>query len=81
MAVLVHAVALAAVSLVPLWFGEGLLYGIGAGTGGGYFVWTSVKLYRAPSKENAMKNFFASLVQLGLLIAGALLSSAVRHWL
>jgi hypothetical protein len=39
-----------------------------------------VKLYRAPSKENAMANFFASLVQLALLIAGALLASAVRHW-
>jgi hypothetical protein len=40
-----------------------------------------VKLYRVPSKENAMANFFASLVQLALLIAGALLASAVRHWL
>jgi heme O synthase-like polyprenyltransferase len=37
--------------------------------------------YRDPSKENAMANFFASLVQLALLIAGALLASAVRHWL
>ena len=72
LAILVHAVALAVVSLVPLWFGEGLLYGLGAGSGGGYFVWKSVKLYRDPSKENAMANFFASLVQLGLLIAGAL---------
>jgi protoheme IX farnesyltransferase len=80
LAILVHSVALVAVSLVPLWFGEGPLYGLGAGIGGGYFVWKSVKLYRAPSKENAMANFFASLVQLALLIAGALLASAVRHW-
>lgn len=80
-AILAHSVALAAVSLVPLWFGEGVLYGLGAGIGGGYFVWKSVVLYRQPSKENAMANFFASLMQLALLIAGALLSSAVRHWL
>ena len=80
LAILAHSVTLAVVSLVPLWFGEGLLYGLGAGIGGGYFVWKSVKLYRVPSKENAMANFFASLVQLGLLIAGALLASAVRHW-
>ena len=80
-AILAHSVALAVVSLVPLWFGEGVLYGLGAGIGGGYFVWKSVVLYRAPSKENAMANFFASLLQLALLIAGALLSSAVRHWL
>jgi protoheme IX farnesyltransferase len=79
-AILAHSVALAVVSLVPLWFGEGVLYGLGAGLGGGYFVWKSVVLYRAPSKENAMANFFASLMQLALLIAGALLSSAVRHW-
>ena len=81
LAILAHSVALAVVALVPLWFGEGLLYGLGAGIGGGYFVWKSVKLYRAPSKENAMANFFASLVQLALLIAGALLASAVRHWI
>lgn len=79
-AILLHSVALVIVSLVPLWFGAGPLYGLGAGIGGGYFVWKSVKLYRAPSKENAMANFFASLVQLALLIAGALLASAVRHW-
>lgn len=79
-AILVHSVALVAVSLVPLWFGAGPLYGLGAALGGSYFVWKSVKLYRAPSKENAMANFFASLVQLALLIAGALLASAVRHW-
>ena len=60
--------------------GSGTGSGLGAGIGGGYFVWKSVKLYRVPSKENAMANFFASLVQLGLLIAGALLASAVRYW-
>jgi hypothetical protein len=31
-------------------------------------------LHRDPSKANAMANFFASLLQLALLIAGALLS-------
>ncbi|HLX15274.1 MAG TPA: heme o synthase [Bradyrhizobium sp.] len=80
LAILIHSIALVTVSLVPLWFGAGPLYGLGAGIGGGYFVWKSVKLYSAPSKENAMANFFASLVQLALLIAGALLAGAVRHW-
>jgi protoheme IX farnesyltransferase len=77
MAILAHAIALATISLVPLWFGEGPLYGFGAGLGGGYFVWKSLKLYREPSKKNAMANFFASLVQLALLVTGALLASAV----
>ena len=30
MAILAHSVALALISMVPLWFGQGLLYGIGA---------------------------------------------------
>jgi protoheme IX farnesyltransferase len=76
-AILAHSVALALISLVPLWFGQGLLYGIGAASGGLYFVWTSIRLYRDPSKANAMANFFASLLQLGLLVAGALLASVV----
>jgi protoheme IX farnesyltransferase len=74
-AVLVHAVALAVVSLVPIWFGAGILYGLCAAIGGGYFVWKSILLHRDPSKANAMGNFFASLLQLALLVAGALLSS------
>jgi heme o synthase len=80
MAILAHAVALAAISLVPLCFGAGWLYGLGAASGGGYFVWKSVKLYREPSKANAMANFFASLLQLALLVAGALLASAAGSW-
>lgn len=80
-AVLAHSVGLAAISLVPLWYGAGYLYGIGAAIGGGYFVWKSVQLYRDPSKANAMANFFASLVQLTLLVAGVLLASAFGHWL
>jgi protoheme IX farnesyltransferase len=80
MAILAHSVALAVISLVPLWYGTGYLYGVGAAIGGGYFVWKSVQLYRDPSKANAMANFFASLVQLTLLVVGALLASAVGHW-
>jgi len=77
MAILSHAIALMAISLVPLWFGEGPLYGLGAGLGGGYFAWKSFKLYREPSKANAVANFLASLVQLALLVTGALLGNVV----
>jgi len=76
LAVLVHAAALAAISLIPMWYGAGISYGICAAIGGGYFVWKSILLHRDPSKANAMANFFASLLQLALLVAGALLSSA-----
>ena len=76
LAILSHAVALAAISLVPVWFGAGVLYGLCAAAGGGWFVWKSIVLHRDRSKAHAMGNFFASLLQLALLVAGALLSSA-----
>jgi protoheme IX farnesyltransferase len=79
-AILTHAAVLLAISLVPLWFGKGLFYGVGAGLGGAFFVWKSWRLHRAPSKENAMANFFASLVQLMLLVIGVVLDSAVGSW-
>lgn len=77
MTILVHTIALAVISLIPLWFGAGPAYGIGAAIGGGYFVWKSIRLYRAPTKANAMANFLASLVQLALFIAGVFLDSAL----
>lgn len=77
LAILTHTAALAAISLVPLWFGNGLLYGLGAGIGGGFFLWKSIVLHQAPTKQNAMANFFASLLQLGLLILGVVLDSLI----
>ncbi|WP_315780037.1 MULTISPECIES: heme o synthase [unclassified Bradyrhizobium] len=74
-AILGYAVLLAVASLIPAWFGAGLIYSAGAASGGGYFVWCSVRLYREPSKANAIRNFLASLLQLSLLVGGALLSS------
>jgi len=80
LAILAHAVALFAISLVPLFYGYGLIYGLGAGLGGAYFVWKSWRLHCAPTKQNAMANFFASLIQLGLLIVGVVLDGAVEAW-
>jgi protoheme IX farnesyltransferase len=74
--ILGHTVALVAVSLVPLWFGQGFWYGLGAACGGGIFLWKSVALCRTPTKQAAMANFFASLLQLSLLIIGVILNAA-----
>jgi heme o synthase len=76
LAILTHSVALAAISLIPLWFGQGLLYGLGAASGGAIFVWKSIMLCRTPTKDAAMANFFASLLQLVLLILGVVLDAA-----
>lgn len=80
-AVLTHTSALVVVSLIPLWFGAGPLYGLGAGIGGFYFLWKSIELYRTPTKQAALANFFASLLQLTLLITGVLLEAAFGSWL
>ena len=70
LAVLAHTVALVAISLAPLAFGMGLFYALGAGIGGAIFLWKSIALFRMPTKATAMANFFASLLQLTLLILG-----------
>lgn len=77
--VLLHIAALVAISLVPLWYGQGLVYGLGAGIGGAYFLWTGLKLYLNPCKRTAMASFFASLIQLTLLIAGVVLDPVIRN--
>jgi protoheme IX farnesyltransferase len=76
--VVLHIVALVAISLIPLWYGQGLVYGLGAGIGGAYFLWAGLKLYLDPGKQTAMASFFASLIQLTLLIAGVALDPLTR---
>lgn len=80
MVVLAHTAALFAISMMPLFYGYGSIYGIGAGIGGAYFLWRSWLLHRTPTERNAMGNFFASLVQLGLLITGVVLDRMVQGW-
>jgi protoheme IX farnesyltransferase len=73
--VLWSTIALALAALLPGWFGAGPLYMAGALAGGGYFTWKAWLLRLDPSRENAMGAFFASLVQLSLLLAAATLDS------
>jgi len=77
LAILLHTAALAILSLVPLGFGLGPIYGAAAATGGGYFLWRSWRLYLAPSRGAAMANFAASLVQLSLLVVGIIADGAI----
>ncbi|MDA1101875.1 MAG: heme o synthase [Proteobacteria bacterium] len=70
--ILAHTIALVALSLLPAAFGMGWLYLAGAMLGGGYFIWRAVKLVRDPGPALAMKTFFASLIQLTMLLAVAI---------
>jgi protoheme IX farnesyltransferase len=70
--------ALVAVSVLPGLFGAGPAYMVGAGIGGAYFVLKSRALALAPSRKTAMASFFASLLQLSLLLAGASVDALLR---
>jgi protoheme IX farnesyltransferase len=72
--ILAHTVLLVALSLLPVLFGLGWLYGALAAAGGGWFLYTSTLLVRDPGPAMAMKNFHASLIQLSLLLLGAIVA-------
>ena len=73
--ILGHTVLLAIISLLPVLYGLGWIYFLGAAIGGARFVWTSIALARNPSPETAMTNFHASLLQLSLLLIAAILDA------
>ena len=70
--VFASTVALVGVSLLPLFFGAGLIYFAGAVGGGAYFLRNAWRLARAPSRRTAMESFHASLAQLSLLLLAAI---------
>ena len=76
--VLRSTVALVMASLLPGLFGAGWIYIVGAAAGGSYFVFRASQLARAPSRATAMASFFASLVQLSLLLAAATVDALLR---
>ena len=63
-----HTFALLIVSILPVFFGLGWIYLLGALSGGLYFLYTSYRLVCLPSLQNARTNFRASLLQLSLLL-------------
>lgn len=76
-AILLHAVALAVLAVVPVLYGMGWIYLLGAVLGGGWFVKTSITLVRRPSRAAAFANFKSSLAQLSLLLTGAMADAAL----
>jgi len=71
------ALALVVASVLPVFFGSGPIYLAGAVLGGGYFLLKAWHLARAPSRQTAMASFFASLLQLSLLLLAAMLDAWV----
>lgn len=71
--VLANTLLLVAVSLLPVFYGLGWVYLSGAVLGGAYFIVRNIQLVRTPTRKNAMTNFFASMLQLTLVLVGAML--------
>ena len=72
-----HWLFLVGVSLLPVFFGAGLIYFVGALTGGAHFIRKSWQLARAPSRKTAMSSFHASLAQLSLLLLAAMTDALI----
>lgn len=77
-AVLAGSVMLFVASLVPALLGMGWVYLAAALGGGGYLVFRSLQLARAPGRRAAMVNFHASLIQLTLLLSAAIVDAALH---
>lgn len=77
--ILAHTIAVVAASLLPVLFGMGLLYLAGALIGGALFIRRSIELVRDPGPKAAARNFQASLVQLSLLLAAAIIEGALSY--
>ncbi len=73
-----NAIALVAVSLLPVFFGAGPVVLVGALLGGAFFLRKTHALARAPSRATAMASFFASMVQLSALLAAVAVDAALR---
>ncbi|MBO6519588.1 MAG: protoheme IX farnesyltransferase [Rhodospirillales bacterium] len=76
-----HTVVLVAISLLPGLFGYGPVYMVPAALGGGYFLYRAWHFVKTPQPGMAMRAFFASLAQLILVLAGAMLEGgALVQW-
>ena len=73
-----HAVVLVAASLLPMFFGAGWIYLGGALLGGTHFLRKTWALAHQPTRKAAMASFFASMVQLSVLLAAVAVDAAMR---
>lgn len=74
-AIYYSTLALVAASFLPLAFGLGAVYGAGAVAGGGLFIHKAWRLSKDQNRATAMACFHASLVQLTLVLLGAIIDA------
>ncbi|MBL0354532.1 MAG: heme o synthase [Candidatus Dechloromonas phosphoritropha] len=67
--------ALVAASFLPLVFGLGAIYAVGAAAGGFLFIQKAWRLAQDPTRKTAMACFFSSLIQLTVLLLAAIIDA------
>lgn len=77
-AILVHAVLLVVLSLAMALMRPGWIYLAFAAAGGWYFIKHALRVAAEPNRVTAMRCFHASLIQLSLVLLGAMLDAAVQ---
>jgi protoheme IX farnesyltransferase len=70
--------ALVLASIVPVGFGMGAVYLVGAAMGGAYFVYRAAQLARRQDRQTAIRCFLASLLQLSAVLIAACFDAALR---
>ena len=78
--ILGNTVLLVAASIIPFFYGMGWVYLASAVLGGGYFLIKNIQLVRQPTRKTAMANFFASIIQLTLVLTGAIVDTQLAGW-
>jgi len=74
--ILSQTILLVIISFVPLLFNMGFIYLSFVLIGSLYFLWKSIILVFETTKKNAMSNFFASFIQLGLLLFACIIEGS-----
>ena len=77
--ILSQTILLFIISFVPLLFNMGKIYLTLVLIGGIYFLWKSIVLVIDTTQKNAMSNFFASFVQLGLLLFACIVEGVLNY--
>ncbi|MFN0183577.1 MAG: heme o synthase [Aquabacterium sp.] len=73
-----NAIVLVAATALPLASGCGWVYALAALAGGAHFLRKTHALARQPTRGTALSAFFASMVQLSVLLAGVVVDAALR---
>lgn len=68
-----NTLILVGISILPFFYGLSWLYLTASLTGGGYFIYRNYQMILDPAPKIAMKSFSASLLQLVVLLSGAVL--------